>query len=221
MALFSSRLKHETEEDHQKAETTRFMDELLSGKLQARDYARLINQYVHLYPALEHAVDVARLELPQLGQIMDPQLERAELLMRDADALSEVCGTPTAINSTPTRATTKYVSHLNKLATLSEPGDAYRILTHHYLRYLGDLSGGQIIARLVQRHYAIDPAMVSAWDFSHISKLKAYKDQYRSLLDELVTDPEDQQTMIDEAKLGFRLNAQLFNSLEATELSHA
>nr|WP_280953245.1 biliverdin-producing heme oxygenase [Acidipropionibacterium timonense] len=32
------------------------------------------------------------------------------------------------------------------------------LVAHHYVRYLGDLSGGQAIGRLVQRHYAADPA---------------------------------------------------------------
>lgn len=29
-------------------------------------------------------------------------------------------------------------------------------MAHHYVRYLGDLSGGQIVARLVARHVSTD-----------------------------------------------------------------
>ena len=58
-----------------------------------------------------------------------------------------------------------------------------RYLAHHYLRYLGDLSGGQAVAALVTRHYGIPAEALSMYRFTELPKPKVFKDDYRELLD--------------------------------------
>ena len=88
-----------------------------------------------------------------------------------------------------------------------------RFLAHHYLRYLGDLSGGQAIAALVARHYGIPAKALSMYRFTELPKPKIFKDGYRELLDNAPLTEEQRQALIDETVEGFRINASLFAQL--------
>ncbi|WP_431712105.1 biliverdin-producing heme oxygenase [Glutamicibacter uratoxydans] len=99
-------------------------------------------------------------------------------------------------------------SSLHQAAT--EPA---RLVAHHYLRYLGDLSGGLAIGKLVARHYGIGYEALNMWDFGEIEKPKLYKDAYRAKLDALGADPQIGAAILDEAKRGFQWNKAIFEDL--------
>ena len=90
-----------------------------------------------------------------------------------------------------------------------------RLLAHHYVRYLGDLSGGQVIGRMMQRHYGVSDECVTFYRFAEIPKTKPYKDNYRAALDALPIDAADRERLLAEAADAFLLNLNLFNALGA------
>jgi heme oxygenase len=49
-----------------------------------------------------------------------------------------------------------FIAYTERLQTLSDSADPSLLLAHAYVRYLGDLSGGQVIRRRVAEAYAID-----------------------------------------------------------------
>ena len=77
-------------------------------------------------------------------------------------------------------ATQVYVDRLAQTAD-SLP----RYAAHAYTRYLGDLSGGQIIKRMLQRHYGFTSEGIAFYDFPRSTRLKPFKDVYRERLDAL------------------------------------
>ena len=83
---------------------------------------------------------------------------------------------------TPLPATAEYIARLNDIEATK---DVARLLAHHYVRYLGDLSGGQVIGRMMQRHYGVSDECVTFYRFAEIPKTKPYKDNYRAALDVL------------------------------------
>lgn len=50
-----------------------------------------------------------------------------------------------------------FVDYITRLQELSSLPDPSRLLAHAYVRYLGDLSGGQIIQRRIAKAYNLDP----------------------------------------------------------------
>ncbi|MDN6490366.1 MAG: biliverdin-producing heme oxygenase, partial [Yaniella sp.] len=84
---------------------------------------------------------------------------------------------------------------------------------HHYLRYLGDLSGGLAIARLMQRHYQVPDHQLNMYTFESIEKPKLYKDAYRDQLNRLGLTVEQEETFIEEAGFGFGYNKRIFEEL--------
>ena len=149
---FSARLKESTKHVHDNAEHSTFMEDLMGGSLNTEAYLRLINQYVHIYEALEAVSEHYRAEpSPITEPFTHPGLDRAEYIRADIRAL----GQEGDIDA-PLPATAEYVERIR--ATINSPE---RYLAHHYLRYLGDLSGGQAVAALVTRHYGIPAEAVS------------------------------------------------------------
>ena len=59
---FSARLKESTKHVHDNAEHSTFMEDLMGGSLNTEAYLRLINQYVHIYEALEAVSEHYRAE---------------------------------------------------------------------------------------------------------------------------------------------------------------
>ncbi len=87
-------------------------------------------------------------------------------------------------------------------------------VAHHYTRYLGDLSGGQAIGRILARTYELDrPEGVRFYDFPAIPKPKPYKDGYRARLDALPLDEDEKAVVLAEVKATFDLNGALFAEL--------
>lgn len=93
--------------------------------------------------------------------------------------------------------------------------DVEMVLANHYVRYLGDLSGGQIIARLVSRHYGVPQEGLTFYSFPGIEKLKVYKDGYRSQLDSLPATDEQRERLVQRAVESFELNQAVFFDLAA------
>src|SRR5699024_7772612 len=89
------------------------------------------------------------------------------------------------------------------------------MLANHYVRYLGDLSGGQAIARLVERHYEVDADGLGFYRFAGIPKRKPYKDRYRAALDSLEIDAGTRSRILAAAVESFELNGRVFADLAA------
>ncbi len=106
--------------------------------------------------------------------------------------------------------TQRYVGRLVELADRHP----HLLLAHAYVRYLGDLSGGQHIARIVRR--VLPPKLDSAvefYDFPDLGDLDAFKASVREDLDALAVSDEVVGELVAEARRGFELHATLFNEL--------
>lgn len=85
------------------------------------------------------------------------------------------------------------------------------LVAHHYTRYLGDLSGGQAIGKILDRTFDLDGAGLAFYEFP--MRPKPYKDSYRARLDGLSLDAEEIGRAVDEVKVAFSLNQALFDEL--------
>lgn len=191
---------------HAHAEQAPFMSVLLEGGLTVAAFASYTGQLHAVYVALEHAARAAA-STPAMGALHDPRLERVAALESD---LAELCGPQWRDVIQVLPETQAYVDHLSAL-----PADGASALAHHYVRYMGDLSGGQIIARLVGTHYGLESRHLSFYDFSGVGKVKPYRDAYRRQLDELLLGAGERETVLAEANRAFGLNFALLTALGA------
>src|SRR3546814_10316408 len=72
----------------------------------------------------------------------------------------------------PLPTTERYVDRIRTVGTAWAGG----FVAHHYTRYLGDLSGGQFIGRLMQRRFGFETNGIGFYLFDDIADPKAFKD---------------------------------------------
>jgi heme oxygenase len=202
---FATRLRTHTQEAHTRAESAGFMNDLMGGAGTTEDYVALLGQYYFIYDALERSGERFRADSVARA-FVDDALLRGDALAAD---LQFFLGDGWRERLTALPSTSAYVAALDALPAR---GSAH-FVAHHYLRYLGDLSGGQIIRVMVQRHYGIPDEGLSFLKFPLVAKPKTYKDAYRVALNEAAWTPEDRDGFISEVDYAYGLNYELFTEL--------
>lgn len=201
----AARLKAETRSLHTLAERSGVMADLLQGRLSRNAYCALLRNLQAIYAALEAGLDAQAAD-PRLWR---PELRRLPALEQDLDRLAPGDWRDSASLAPATQA---YVDRLSTLA-----GTAPSLLfAHAYLRYLGDLHGGQVLARLVQRQYGLAaPHGTAFYAFGEPAQVEQLKRDFRAGLDALPLAPGEADAFVAEACEAFRLHQQLFDELHA------
>ena len=92
--------------------------------------------------------------------------------------------------------------------------DFGRYIAHHYTRYLGDLSGGQFIGRVMARRFGFETNGIGFYVFDEIADPGAFKDVYREQLDAVPWDDAEKACVIDEVLVAYDFNTELFEELD-------
>lgn len=209
----SQALRATTQAAHERAENSRFVTQLMAGRACPGAFTALAVQQLVIYQALEDVLHEHYADHPILAGIDDRRLDRVASLRHD---LRLLVGPDVEVRLVDGRlpivpAATAYARELRERHT------AEMMLAHHYVRYLGDLSGGQIIARLVQRHYDIPADALTLYRFAGIERPKLYKDEYRAALDALRLTPAQRDRVLAQAVRSFELNEAVFADLDAAQ----
>lgn len=202
----SETLKTQTAAAHTEAETTAFMASLAKGELSRQDAVNLTAQYYFIYSALEEAARRGRETSDAVASIADARLERVPALEQD---LASMIGPNWREEIEPLPATRGYIAKLENLS----PEDAPAIIAHHYVRYLGDIAGGQVIARMLANHYGFTEEALTFYDFSAVGKIPPFRAAYKQALDELSFNEAERATLVDHVKQAFTLNSAVFADL--------
>ncbi|WP_161498732.1 biliverdin-producing heme oxygenase [Microterricola pindariensis] len=197
-----ARLRTETHDQHRSTESRTFIVRLMKGELSLADYTRYLAQMAWVYEALE-----SRTPSESDFAIYDVRLNRLAEIESDLVAL----GAADWRSSHPALPSTqRYADRLRELVATDSP----RYVAHHYTRYLGDLSGGQAISRLVARHYAATDEQLAFYRFDGIENHVHFKREYREQLDALPLSEEESAAVVEEALAAFEFNGALFDELQ-------
>lgn len=187
---------------HSDAENATFTSELMAGHINEAGYADYLRALRVVYAALE---EVGR-EMagdPVAAQLHDPALERLTALEAD---IAHWSGGGTLETDSPAAAA--YAARIRAVS-----GSATKFVAHHYTRYLGDLSGGLAIGKILDRTYGGTGQGLRFYDFETIERPKVYKDGYRERLDALPLDAAQRDEVVAEVQEAFRHNQALFDEL--------
>ena len=204
---FAIQLKEGTKKSHSAAENTTFVKSFLRGVVNKESYRALVNDLYFVYCALEEEVSNLK-DHPVVGNLQLSDLERKDALEMD---LRYYYGPIWRSLIKPSEACERYVNRIHEVAK-NEPE---LLVGHHYTRYLGDLSGGQILKGIAQKALELgDGQGLKFYDFEKIDDTKAYKAGYRGILNDLPIDQHQADAIIVEANYAFRLNMYMFDTLE-------
>ena len=187
---------------HHQAEGMDFSRDLLEGKATPRQLAALLRALAPAYDLLE---DLAPAAASGLGAPDLPwsDLARTAALEHDLALVATVTATPDS------PAAEAWCEHLTRLA-----GEApHRLMAHVYVRYGGDLSGGQQLAPQANAILAAQglPAL-SFWSFNRPTS--DLKQALHEGLEQLLLNPREEQELLDEAQAAFGTTQGLLAELE-------
>ncbi|KAF8527605.1 hypothetical protein BU17DRAFT_61730 [Hysterangium stoloniferum] len=219
----SDLLRKETRAAHENAENTEAAVWLTRGALDKDEYIRYLVILWHVYSALENALEVHS-SYPVLAPTYNPALlARTPALSSDIAYLlctpeSEWQCHPLAL-SISQNIPAGLLEYTDRIRTATTSHDPSTLLAHSYVRYLGDLSGGQQIGHRIAKAYGLDDTTGLGTQFYQFKKLggnspattrsdmSTIKDWFRKGMNEGVGDDRERKAaIISEANIVFSLN---------------
>ncbi|MEA5422416.1 heme oxygenase (biliverdin-producing) [Synechococcus sp. CCY9202] len=205
----ASQLREGTKKAHTMAENTGFVSCFLKGVVDKASYRTLVADLYFVYDAMEQEIGKLRAAgHPVVGPVGFPELNRRESLEQDlAFYFGE--GWRNSVKATP--AAQEYVARIHQIAQESPE----LLVGHHYTRYIGDLSGGQILKAIAQKAMNLgEHDGLRFYAFDAIPDEKGFKANYRATLDALPIDQATADRIVAEANHAFHLNMTMFQELE-------
>ncbi|MEN9621117.1 MAG: heme oxygenase [Actinomycetota bacterium] len=208
---FSRLVRERSGAHHGSSESASFMTDLMAGRATLDDYTALVAQHWAIYEALEEGAAALR-EHPLVAPFLSDALTRLPALEADLTAL---LGESWRDRLALVPATLDYAARIREVATEWPAG----FIAHHYTRYLGDLSGGLHIGRVVSRQFGFSAeegdAGASFYRFEHIADLGAFKDAYRAQLDAAPWSADEAERVVGEVLSAYDRNTLVFEQLAA------
>lgn len=210
MTDLAQRLREGSQTSHTLSENTAFMKCFLKGVVELEPFKKLTADLYFLYGALEE--EMARhADHPVVGPMVFSEVLRTAKLEED---LAYYYGDNWREQVQPTPAGAHYVSRIREVSR-SNPA---LLVAHAYVRYMGDLSGGQGLRHIVRSALNLPPDKgTGLHEFDALPTVEAKRDfkiRYRETLNALPVDEALTQSLIHEANLAFALNRDVFHELE-------
>ncbi|MGO1660634.1 MAG: biliverdin-producing heme oxygenase [Canibacter sp.] len=216
-AGFAKVVRERTWSFHGESEGAGFMSGIMQDGSPLDDYTKLVAQHYFMYEAIEAQSDKFKND-EIFGAFDTDGLRRMAAIEAD---LEHLVGADWADKISPLPATRAYAARVNQVG---DEGWVPGVIAHHYTRYLGDLSGGQMISKRMRQRHGLDGAGVAFYEFASLGPLGKFKNDYRAELDKLgeILSDEEKERFLEEVRLAYQFNTDVFNDLakqKAAELA--
>ncbi|XP_074932064.1 heme oxygenase 1 [Phalacrocorax aristotelis] len=205
----SELMKEATKEVHEQAENTPFMSNFQKGQVSLQEFKLVTASLYFVYSALEEEIERNK-DNPVYAPVYFPvELHRKAALEKD---LEYFYGSSWREEIPCPEATQKYAERLHYVGK-NQPE---LLVAHAYTRYLGDLSGGQVLKKIAQKSLQLPSTGegLAFFTFDGVSNATKFKQLYRSRMNALEMDLSTKKRVLEEAKKAFLLNIQMFEALQ-------
>lgn len=200
----SLRLRTATQTAHAAAEGGSITKKIFTGAVSEQEYWLYLWALNHIYTALEEALEEHKRHLA-VSAIYFPQLFRRESLIHDLKTWADFK------NDVPLKLKTEVENYIHHLKKISEENPLL-LISHAYVRYLGDLSGGQIFKKTLSQKFPLSDGL-NFYSFPLISNPADMKTLYRKQLDTVgQKHPDSVLALEKEAVLAFEYNGKIFST---------
>lgn len=199
-------LREGTKKSHTMAENVGFVKCFLKGTVEKKSYRKLVTNLYFVYSAIEEEMERLK-DHPIVSKIYFRELNRKKSLEKDlqyyygANWQNEIQISP---------AGQAYVDRIHEIAA----SDPQLLIAHSYTRYMGDLSGGQVLKNIAQKAMNLGEEGTAFYAFPDIPDEKAFKNNYRQVLNDLPIDLDNANKIVKEADDAFGMNMRMFQELE-------
>ncbi len=189
-----------TRDLHAAAEGSGVVAQMLRGSITRAGYVLYLRNLLPAYLALESGL-VRHRDSLLIGPICLAETFRVAPLQADLAAIAGPGWADLAV--LPEAAS--YAAAIDAAGD----GDGALLLAHAYTRVLGDLSGGQMLARVMAGLFGLGPLSLQFYRFPEIADLAGFKAGYRARLDESGAMLACTARVIDAARSAFEHNIAL------------
>jgi len=205
----AGQLREGTKKSHTMAENTGFVACFLKGVVEKTSYRKLISDLYFVYKAMEEEIErLVKEDHPVIKHIGFQELFRRKTLEKD---LLFYYGNNWINEITISDSAQLYVNRIREVANQSPE----LLVGHHYTRYIGDLSGGQILKKIAKKALNLNgDDGLNFYEFKLIKDEKLFKKSYSETLNQLPIDQNIADKIIDEANQAFTYNMNMFKELE-------
>ena len=204
----AQQLREGTTKSHSMAENVSFVKSFLGGVVDKKSYRKLVANLFFVYSAIEEEIERNKFH-PAIKLIYFPELNRKESLERD---LLYYYGPNWLSQIKPSTATQIYVDRIHAIGK-NQPE---LLISHAYTRYMGDLSGGQILKKIAKNAMHLsDDKGTQFYVFKDIEDDNVFKQLYRKALDDVPVSSDQATQIISEANVAFNLNMRMFQELDS------
>ena len=206
----ASKLREGTKHSHTMAENTAYMKCFLKGIVEKEPFRKLLANLYFVYSTLEAEI-LRHRNHPVVGLIYFPELNRQASLEKD---LAFYYGDNWQAEIAPSEAGRDYVARIKEISN-SEPA---LLVAHSYVRYMGDLSGGQALKNIVRSALNLPADQGTNFHqfdaFPSVEARRGFKGRYRDVLNSLPVDAQLIEKIVAEANYAFALNRDVMHSYE-------
>jgi heme oxygenase len=206
-------MRDRTRSLHTRAERSGIVNDVLRGKASRYSYALLLRNLLPAYQQLEAGLEANR-NSSIVRASARRELYRTPALTSD---LTELVGSKWESILPLLSAGQEYA---RRVAVAAE-GNGARLVAHAYTRYLGDLSGGQVLKRLLIRSPRLRPQELSFYDFPQIEEADVFKKNYLRAVDAAAATITDINEVVGEAISAFELNIALSEAVQQATITPA
>nr|QCI04646.1 Heme oxygenase [Apoglossum ruscifolium] len=204
----AQQLREGTTKSHSMAENVSFVKSFLGGVVDKKSYRKLVANLFFIYCAIEEEIEKNKNDLA-VKSIYFPELFRKSSLIED---LNYYYGSDWMKEVKPSLATQVYIDRIHSVGS-NQPE---LLIAHAYTRYIGDLSGGQILKKIAINAMQLSNNLgTSFYDFKSIEDEKIFKDMYRNSLNNIPLSNDQITQIISEANIAFNLNMKIFQELDS------
>ncbi|PMB43947.1 heme oxygenase [Fischerella thermalis CCMEE 5205] len=201
------KLRIGTQKSHTAAENVGFMQCFLKGVVDRGCFAKFLGNLYYVYSELEAEIEKHR-DHAIVGGIYFPELNRQAALEKDMEFYY---GKDWRSRLQISPATQNYIARIQEVSATAPE----LLIGHAYTRYMGDLSGGQMLQKIAQSVLKLEGYQgTSFYNFDQIPDKKAFKDKYRQALNTLNVDDSTAEKIVAEANNAFGFNMKMAQELE-------
>ncbi len=201
------KLRSGTQHAHAVTENIGFMKCFVKGVVDRSCFAKFLSNLYFVYSELEAALESHK-NHSCVGVVYFGELNRKANLEQD---LEFYYGSDWQNKIEPLVSAQNYISRIREVSE-KEPE---LLIAHAYTRYMGDLSGGQMLQKVVQSTLnLVGYQGTSFYNFEQIPDKTAFKNKYRQALDTVPVDDTTANKIVAEANYSFQFNMQIAKELE-------
>ena len=204
-------LRERTRVLHHRAERTGVIRALLRGSASRQAYALLLRNLYPAYREMERGLE-RYWDLPAVRAVARPALYRSRALIADLERLG---GASWRRDLALLPAGRRYRDHIKAVAA----DDGRLLVAHAYVRYFGDLSGGQILKRLLSRTLGLGPRELQFYSFPEIGDLDGFKAELGAALDRAAGEIGDPEATLEQAARSFELTIEVSEAVHDVALA--